>query len=89
MLCVFVAAGTVPRAVAWRRWSGEIRIQTDWWERFMKYAVEIGSGVIIYIASFVKIGSVIQKLGGGGGTHAETDSKVISKASFIFSKYGK
>jgi hypothetical protein len=35
----------------------------------MKYAVEMGSGAVIYIISFVKIGSGIQKLmGGGGGT---------------------
>jgi hypothetical protein len=28
----------------------------------MKYAVEMGSGAIIYIPSFIKIGSGIQKL---------------------------
>jgi hypothetical protein len=28
----------------------------------MKYAVEMGSGVMIYIPSFIKIGSGIQKL---------------------------
>jgi hypothetical protein len=28
----------------------------------MKYAVEIGSGVMIYIPSFIKIGSGIQKI---------------------------
>jgi hypothetical protein len=32
----------------------------------MKYAVEMGSGAIIYIPSFIKIGSGIQKLMGGG-----------------------
>jgi hypothetical protein len=31
----------------------------------MKYAVEIGSGAMIYIPSFIKIGSVIKKLIGG------------------------
>jgi hypothetical protein len=31
----------------------------------MKYAVEMGAGVIIYILSFIKIGSGIQKLIGG------------------------
>jgi hypothetical protein len=31
----------------------------------MKYAVEMGSGAMIYIPSFVKIGSGIQKLLGG------------------------
>jgi hypothetical protein len=34
----------------------------------MKYAVEMGSGAaMIYIPSFIKIGSGIQKLMGGGG----------------------
>jgi hypothetical protein len=33
----------------------------------MKYVVELGSGVMIYIANFTKIGSDIQKLMGGGG----------------------
>jgi hypothetical protein len=28
----------------------------------MKYAVEIGSGAMIYIPSFIKFGSAIQKL---------------------------
>jgi hypothetical protein len=31
----------------------------------MKYAVEMGSGAMIYIPSFIKIGSGIQKLIGG------------------------
>jgi hypothetical protein len=31
----------------------------------MKYAAEMSSGVMIYIPSFVKIGSAIQKLTGG------------------------
>jgi hypothetical protein len=32
----------------------------------MKYAVEMGSGAMIYIPSFMKIGSGIQKLMGVG-----------------------
>jgi hypothetical protein len=32
----------------------------------MTYTVEIGSGAMMYIPSFVKIGSGIQKLRGGG-----------------------
>jgi hypothetical protein len=32
----------------------------------MKYAVEMGSGGMMYISSFIKIGSGIQKLMGGG-----------------------
>jgi hypothetical protein len=31
----------------------------------MKYAIEVGSGVMIYIPSFIKIGPAIQKLIGG------------------------
>jgi hypothetical protein len=42
----------------------------------MKYAVEMGSGAIIYIPSFIKIGSGIQKL--IGGIHGHTDCMVIS-----------
>jgi hypothetical protein len=33
----------------------------------MKQAIEMGSGAMIYIISFIKIGSGIQKLMGGGG----------------------
>jgi hypothetical protein len=33
----------------------------------MKYVVEMGSVAMIDIASFIKIGSGIQKLRGGGG----------------------
>jgi hypothetical protein len=42
----------------------------------MKYAVEMGSGGMIYIPSFIKIGSAIQKLIGGNDKH--TDNMVIS-----------
>jgi hypothetical protein len=46
----------------------------------MKKAVEMGSGAKIYIPSFIKIGSGIQKLTGGGYTDTQrhTDSKVTS-----------
>jgi hypothetical protein len=43
----------------------------------MNYAVEMGSGALIYISCFIKIPSVIQKLM-GGNTHTSTDRKVIS-----------
>jgi hypothetical protein len=40
-------------------------------------AVEMGSGAVIYVPSFIKIGSGVQKLiGGYADTH--TDSNVIS-----------
>jgi hypothetical protein len=41
----------------------------------MKYAVEMGSGAMIYIPSFIKIGSGIHKL---RGIHRYMDSMVIS-----------
>jgi hypothetical protein len=37
----------------------------------MKYAVEMGSGAMIYIASFIKIDSGILKLIGGGYTDTQ------------------
>jgi hypothetical protein len=33
----------------------------------MKYTVEMGSSAVIYIPNFIKTGSAIQKLVGGGG----------------------
>jgi hypothetical protein len=42
----------------------------------MKYAVETSSGATIYVPSFIKIGSGIQKLIRGIRRH--TDSMVIS-----------
>jgi hypothetical protein len=36
----------------------------------MKYAVEMGSGALMYMPSFIKIGSGIQKL--IGGRHIQT-----------------
>jgi hypothetical protein len=38
----------------------------------MKYAVEMSSGAMIYIPSFIKIGSGIQKLLEGGYTDTES-----------------
>jgi hypothetical protein len=45
----------------------------------MMCAVKIGSGAIIYIPSFIQIGSAIQKLMGG-----DTDSMVIALVYFYF-----
>jgi hypothetical protein len=42
------------------------------------YASEMGSGAVIYVPSFIKIGSGIQKLMGGADTDTHTDSNVIS-----------
>jgi hypothetical protein len=38
------------------------RRYTHGWEGFMKYTVEMGSGDMIHIPAFIKIGSGIQKL---------------------------
>jgi hypothetical protein len=43
----------------------------------MKHAVDMGSAVLIYIPSFIKIGSAIQKLIRGYKCR-HTDSNVIS-----------
>jgi hypothetical protein len=40
---------------------------TDRWEGFMKYAVEVDSGAMIYIQNFIKTDSATQKLMGEGG----------------------
>jgi hypothetical protein len=47
----------------------------------MKYGVEIGSGVMTYTPSLIKIGSGIQKL---IGRDSQTDSMVTSQAYFFF-----
>jgi hypothetical protein len=43
------------------------------WEGFMKCAVQMDSGAMIYMPSLIKIGSGTQKL-----THRHTDSMVVS-----------
>jgi hypothetical protein len=51
-----------------------IEIQNDGRDSF-NYAVEMGSGAVIYVPSFIKIGSGIQKLIGGWedmDTHTQT-----------------
>jgi hypothetical protein len=48
----------------------------------MKYALEMGSGTMIYIPSFIKIGPGIQKL--IWGIHRHTDSMEIALAYFHF-----
>jgi hypothetical protein len=49
----------------------------------MNYAVEMGSGAMIYIPSFIEIGSGIQKLiGGDSQTHRQHGDR-ISLLSFV------
>jgi hypothetical protein len=56
----------------------------------MKYAVKMGSGAMIYIPSFMKIGSGIQKLIGGIQRYTDiqthTESMEIAYAYFHFFK---
>jgi hypothetical protein len=55
----------------------------------MKYAVNMASGEMVYIPTFIKIGSGLQKLLGGytdTNTHTHTHTKVISQAYFYFFK---
>jgi hypothetical protein len=48
-------------------------------EGIFNQAVEMGSGAVIYVPSFIKIVSGVQKLiGGYTDTHTHTDSNVIS-----------
>jgi hypothetical protein len=51
----------------------------------MKYAVEMGSGAMIYsyIPNFIKIGSGILKLMGGGFTDTQTAYHLISLLLFF------
>jgi hypothetical protein len=63
----------------------DIYRRTDWWEGFMKYAVEIDSCSIMYIATIIKIDSIIQKLMGGDNTQTASWSHI---PTFIFLKVG-
>jgi hypothetical protein len=42
---------------------------TDWCEGLFNQTVELGSGAVIHVPSFIKIGSGIRKLMGGIHTH--------------------
>jgi hypothetical protein len=54
-----------------------MHVQTHILVGFMKYAVEMSSGAMIYIPSSVKTGSGIQKLIGGGGGGTDTKYKKV------------
>jgi hypothetical protein len=86
-VCAFVAAVTFLKSRCLSTIE-DTHIDTDWWEGFMKYAVEMGSGAMIYIKSLIKIGLAIQKLM-GRGIRRHTDSLLIHKRNFIFFKIMK
>jgi hypothetical protein len=50
----------------------------------MKYAVEMGSGAIIYIQSFIKIGSGIQKVTGWGDTQTNRQQGDLISLFLLF-----
>jgi hypothetical protein len=50
------------QAIALLRFRGGGDMQTDWYEGFTKYAVELGSVTMVYTPGFLKIGSGIQNL---------------------------
>jgi hypothetical protein len=58
---VFVAVVMFLPSPCLARIGGYTYRHTDQWEGFMKYAIEVGSGAMIYIPSFIKTRSVIQK----------------------------
>jgi hypothetical protein len=60
--CIFVAAVTFISSRFLAKIGRYTYRHTDRWEGFMKYAAEMGSGAMIYIPNFVKIGSGIRKL---------------------------
>jgi hypothetical protein len=53
--------------------GGYIYRHTDRWKGLTRYAVDMGSGAIIYTPSFTETGSAIQKIIGG-----YTDSREIA-----------
>jgi hypothetical protein len=75
-LC-FRSAVTFYRAHAQLPWEGHTYRHTDWWEGFMNYSVEMGSGAI-------KTDSTIQKL--RGGTQTALWSHKPTYIFFFFSK---
>jgi hypothetical protein len=62
---------------------GDIHTDTDCSKGFMKYAVEIGSGVMIYTLRFIKIDSGIQKLMGGIPRHRQ-HGDLLNLLIFVF-----
>jgi hypothetical protein len=57
-VCVFIATVTFLPSPCLATIDEYTYILTDWLEGFMKYAIEMGSGDIIYIPSFVNTGKV-------------------------------
>jgi hypothetical protein len=60
--CVFVTVITFLASRCLVTIGGYTYRGTDWWEGFMKYAVEMGSGAVIYTPSLIKMCSGVHKL---------------------------
>jgi hypothetical protein len=54
----------------------------------MKYAIEVSSGAMIYLLSFIKIGSGIQKLIGGVHRHGQQSDLISLLLYFKMRKVG-
>jgi hypothetical protein len=65
--------------------SNDTHIDTDRWEGFVKYVVEMGSSALIHIPSFIRISLGIQKLIGRihRHTHGQYGDR-ISPLLFFF-----
>jgi hypothetical protein len=85
--CIFVAAVTILRSRCLATIRGYTYRHTDWWEGFMKYVIEMSSIVMIYILTFIKIGSGIQKLMQGRHINMQHDARV-SIGVFFFQNKG-
>jgi hypothetical protein len=71
--CVFLTAVTFLPSCFLSTIRGYTYRNTDWWEGFFNYSVEMGSAAVIYeyVPSFIKIGSGVQRLI-RGDTHTHT-----------------
>jgi hypothetical protein len=77
--CVFVAAITFLPS-RYQATIGDTYTDTDWWEGFMKYDFKKG----IYIQSFIKIGSGIQKVDKKRAHRCTQNGDLINLYLFIY-----
>jgi hypothetical protein len=54
-----------------------IQTHADWWEACFNEAVEMGSGAVIYVPSFIKFRSGVQELIGVGGSRTHTHKPTL------------
>jgi hypothetical protein len=97
LLGVFLAAVTFLQSRCLATIGGYTYRHTDWWEWFMKYAVQMGLGAMIYVPNFIKTGSGNRKLIEGGYTYRQHGNRIslfqffqnkeswLKTKSFIFS----